>query len=52
MRQRIQATAACGYLQVANGITFVVGGVTYWKHATVECDCSTVLSGSMRVSRG
>lgn len=52
MRQKIQATTACGYLQVANGITFVVGGVTYWKHTTVECDRFTVLIGSMRMSRG
>ena len=51
MLQKIQATA-CGYLQVANGFTFVVGGVTFWKHTTVGCDCCTVLIGSMRMSRG
>ena len=49
--QKVQATTACGYLQVANG-TLVVGGVTCWKHTAVGCDCYPVLIGSMRMSRG
>ena len=52
MMQKVQAATAGGYLQVANGITFVVDGVTCWKHTTVGCDCYTVLIGSRRMSRG
>ena len=48
--QNVQAATAGGYLQVANGIAFVVGGVTFWKHTTVGCDCYTLLIGSMRMS--
>ena len=50
--QNVQAATAGGYLQDANGKAFVVGGVPFWKHTTVGCDCCAVLIGSMRMSRG
>ena len=50
--QNVQAATAGGYLQVANGKAFVVGGVTCWKQTMVGRYFYTGLIGSMWMCRG